>query len=360
MIARITALVIKELREQFSTVRGVLVLLIPVLIQTIVFPFVATQDVTRCRVVLYSEDSGAHAAELVQRIAAAPYVTEMHRVYNREELTKRLDSRESIVAVAIPSDFSRCLESGQQARLQVVADGQRSNSSQIAAGYINAIAAGLCSSADTGPILRHLYNPALNYRWFILTCLFGMLGMITSMNISCMALAREREAGTYEQLCVTPLSPLELLLGKTVPATIILIGQCSIILAVAVLGYGLPVEGSLPAFYAAMCVYSLALTGIGFLISSFCRTQQQAFIGMFCYMLPSILLSGFIAPVDNMPRLLQQVAYVNPLYYFFIVTRGVFMKGYSFTEVLPLIGTFILIGSVTMGIAYAVLRLRRG
>ena len=362
MIYRIFSLIIKELQEQFSTVRGILVLLVPVLVQTLIFPFVATQDVTNCRVAIYCEDSGGHATELMQRIAATPYITKLERVYSRSELTERLDTQQCMVAVSIPSDFSRCLQNGQQAQLQIVADGLRSTSSQIATGYINSIAAGLQGGQTTatgGIQLRHLYNSVLNYRWFILTCLFGMLGMITSMNISCMALAKEREAGTYEQLCVTPLSPLELLLGKTVPATLVLMGQCSVILAVSVLGYDLPVHGSLAALFLAIVVYSLSLTGIGFLISSFCRTQQQAFIGMFCFLLPTVLLSGFMSPVDNLPEILQYITLVNPLYYIFIVARGVFMKGYGLQEVLPYIGIFVLIGTVTMSMAYLVLRLRR-
>ena len=363
MIHRIIALIIKELQEQFSTRRGVMVLIVPILMQTLLFPFVATQDVTHCEVVVLCDDTGASATELMQRFAGAPYITEVKRAYSVKEMTDALDSQQCMVGVHIPSDFSRCLARGESAPLQVVCDGLRSNSSQIAAGYITSIASGLAEQNGSrlgGPTLRHLYNPTLNYRWFILACLFGMLGMITSMNISCMALAREREAGTYEQLCVTPLGAAELLIGKTVPATLILLGQCFIILLVATCGFGLPLHGSVAALYIALAIYSLSLTGIGFAISAFCKTQQQAFVGMFCFALPAVLLSGFIAPADNMPELLQWVSRCDPLYYIFIVTRGVFMKGYTLSDIIPQLTAFACIAAITMSTAYIVLKIKKG
>lgn len=362
MIQRIIALIIKELQEQFSTRRGVMVLIVPILMQTLLFPFVATQDVTCCRVALLCDDSGAASTEFIQRLTGAPYITEVQRVYSIDSMTELLDSRHSMVGVLIPVDFSRCVEHGEPAPLQILCDGQRSNSSQIAAGYVSSIASGMFGSdtaAGSGATLRHLYNPTLNDRWFILSCLFGMLGMITSVNISCMALARERETGTYEQLCVTPLGPAELLIGKTAPATLILVGQCLIVLLIATCCFGLPVNGSPAALFITLIIYSLSLTGIGFAISAFCKTQQQAFVGMFCFALPAVLLSGFVSPTDNMPPLLQYISRADPLYYIFIVARGVFLKGYTLPDILPQLLAFATIGACTMAFAYTALRLKR-
>lgn len=358
MIYRIIALIVKELQEQVSTARGVAVLIVPILLQTLIFPFVATQDITNCKVAVYCEDTGAQATEFLQRLSAAPYITKVQMLYGDEQLRQALDKQQCMVAIHIPPTFSRQLAQGTTAQIQVIGDGQRSNSSQIAAGYVSAILNELCRPA-TGvapPIVRHLYNPNLSYKWFILTCLFGMLGMITSMNISCMALAKEREAGTFEQLCVTPLATVEMLAGKVVPATLILMVQCCVIFAVATLGYGLPVQGSVSALFCALVIYSLALAGIGFSISSFCSTQQQAFIGMFCFILPAVLVSGFLAPVENMPDILQYITRINPLYYIFIITRGVFLKGYGFMDIIQPLAILLSMGTVTMLIAYATLR----
>lgn len=371
-IHRLIALIIKELHLQFRTPRSIMMLIMPVLLQTLIFPFVVTMDVTHCDVVLLDEDGGAPAIELKQRIAAAPYISRVDSVHSRQELHRQLDARHAMVAVHIPPHFSESLSRADKAPIQVICDGRRSNSSQIAAGYISRIAQRLSAelsghstaipeATDTGePLVRHLFNQELSYVWFIIPCLFGLIGMITSLNISAMALAREREEGTYEQLCVTPMGPLEILLGKTIPATVIVLGQCCIIWGMAIWAYGVPFLGSPAALLVALVMYSLSLTGIGFFISSFCATQQQAYVCMFCFIIPCILLSGFVAPVENMPEWLQPLSRLDPLYYMILISRGIFLKGDGLTEILPHLVSLGAIGLTTLGTAYTVLRRRTG
>ncbi len=365
MIHRILALVLKELQEQLRNPRSVAVLFVPIIVQALIFPFAATMDVTKCKVAILNEDAGPAGVELVQRVQAAPYMHEVRVTTGEAEMLELLDAQEVMVGVHIPSDFSRNVLSGGEAPLQVVSDGRRSNSSQIAAGYISSIASAMGAQAVEGsgetasPVTRYLYNPVLDYKWFILPCLIGMLGMLTSFNITAMALAREREEGTYEQLCVTPMGPFEVLLGKIIPALVIVAAQVSLIAAIARWGYGLPFTGSLSALFCGVMLYCLALGGVGFALSAFCNTQQQAFVAMFCFVLPFILLSGFLAPADNMPRALQIVALVDPLHYIFIIVRGVFLKGYGFAEVAPHLAALAAIAGLTLAIAYTVLRLRR-
>ncbi len=366
MIHRIIALIIKELQEQLRNPRSVAVLFVPIIIQTLVFPFAATMDVTRCRVAVLNEDSGVASIELVQRLAAAPYMESVSFVQGKAALEEALDCREVMVGVHIPSDFSRRLARGEVAPLQVLIDGRRANSSQIAAGYVAGIASGMGVQGLQGeggaalvPITRHLYNPLLDFKWFILPCLVGMLGLITSFNITAMALAREREQGTYEQLCVTPLGTWEMLLGKIIPALIIVVAQVALIASIARWGYGLPFTGSPLALVCAVLVYCLSLSGVGFALSAFCRTQQQAFVAMFCFILPFMLLSGFLAPAENMPPVLQAVALADPLYYMMIVTRGIFLKGYTLVDIVPHLSAMGAIAAVTLLIAYVALRSRR-
>jgi ABC-2 type transport system permease protein len=182
MIYRVIALIIKELQEQVSSARGVAVLIVPILIQTLIFPFVATQDITNCKVAVYCEDAGSQAVEFLQRLSAAPYISEVQMLYGDEQLRQALDKQLCMVGIHIPPTFSRHIARGATAPIQVIGDGQRSNSSQIAVGYVSAILNELYrpSTSATTPIVRHLYNPNLSYKWFILTCLFGMLGMITA------------------------------------------------------------------------------------------------------------------------------------------------------------------------------------
>ncbi len=366
MIHRIIALIVKELQEQLRNPRSVAVLFVPILIQTLVFPFAATMDVTQCRMAVLNEDGGAAGIELVQRLAAAPYVEHLEFVPGEGELEQALDRREVMVGVHIPADFSRRLARGEAAPLQVLSDGRRANSSQIAAGYVASIAAGMGAQGMQGgglepatPITRHLYNPVLDFKWFILPCLVGILGLLTSFNITAMALAREREQGTYEQLCVTPLGTWEMLLGKIIPALIIVVAQVLLIASIARWGYGLPFSGSLAALLVAVLVYSLSLSGVGFALSAFCRTQQQAFVAMFCFILPFMLLSGFLAPAENMPPFLRAVALGDPLYYMMIVVRGIFLKGYTLADILPHLAAMGAIAGVTLLIAYTTLRFKR-
>ncbi len=366
MIYRIIALMVKELREQLRNPRSVAALFVPIIIQTLVFPFAATMEVTQCRVAVLNEDAGPAGIELVQRLTAAPYMERVDFVQGEEALEQAIDRREVMAGVHIPSDFSRRLARGEAASLQVLCDGRRANSSQIAAGYVASIAAGMGAQGMQGggpgaatPITRHLYNPVLDFKWFILPCLVGMLGMLTSFNITAMALAREREEGTYEQLCVTPLGTWELLLGKIIPALIIVVVQVSLIAAIARWGYGLPFSGSLAALFVAVLVYSLSLSGVGFALSAFCRTQQQAFVAMFCFILPFILLSGFLAPAENMPPVLRAAALGDPLYYMMVVARGIFLKGYTLADILPHLAAMGTIAAVTLSIACAALRFKR-
>ncbi len=367
MIHRIIALIIKELQEQLQNPRSVAALFVPILLQTLVLPFAATLEVTHCRVAVCNEDAGAASAELVQRLSAAPYMEQVSFVQGKDALAQALDRRDVMVGLHIPSDFSRRLAQGEAAPLQLLCDGRRANSSQIAAGYVASIASGMgaqgllqgAGEELVTPITRHLYNPVLDFKWFILPCLVGILGMLTSFNITAMALAREREEGTYEQLCVTPLGTWEMLLGKIIPALIIVVAQVVLVASIARWGYGLPFSGSLAALFCAVLVYCLALSGVGFALSAFCRTQQQAFVSMFCFMLPFILLSGFLAPVENMPAALQSLSYADPLYYMLRVLRGIFLKGYTLADVLPQLAALGAIAMVTLTIAYTALRVKR-
>ncbi len=362
MIHRIIALIIKELQEQLRNPRSVAILFVPIIVQMILLPFAATMEVTKCSVAILNEDAGASSIELAQRITAAPYMHRVDFVQGKAALEQALDRRDVLVGVHIPSDFSRKLARGERAPIQVLSDGRRANSSQIAAGYVSGIAAGMGAvgmqsdgiSAAT-PVTGYLYNPTLDYKWFILPCLIGMLGMLTSFNITAMALAREKEEGTYEQLCVTPLGTWEILLGKIIPALLIVLAQIAIIAAISCWGYDLPLTGSLFALLIAVILYSLAISGVGFALSAFCHTQQQAFVAMFCFILPFILLSGFLAPAENMPTLLCCIAYVDPLYYMLIIARGIFLKGYVLADIIPHLAALGTIAALTLFIAYRVL-----
>ena len=192
---------------------------------------------------------------------------------------------------------------------------------------------------ETGPApprvsVRRWFNPNLHYEWFIVPCLVAIITTIGTLIVTALSIAREREHGTFDQLLVSPYTPGMIMIGKGVPALIVAMVQATIILIGGVFFYGIPFQGSLVLLYASLAAYILALIGFGLFISALCSTQQQAFLGVFCFMMPAVLLSGFVSPVDNMPAWLQAVTWINPLRHFIPLVKGLFLKDIGWTTVL--------------------------
>ena len=195
---------------------------------------------------------------------------------------------------------------------------------------------------------RTWFNPNQTARWGTVPGLIGALTMLLGMVVTALSVARERELGTFEQLLVSPLRPVEILIGKAVPAFLIGVGEASLILAVAVFALGVPFVGSLPLLYAGMAVYIIAVIGVGLFISSLVGTQQQAILGAFTFFAPALLLSGFVTPVENMPWWLQTITYGDPMRYFTVISRGVFLKALPAAEVVQNLWPMALIALVTL------------
>jgi ABC-2 type transport system permease protein len=196
-------------------------------------------------------------------------------------------------------------------------------------------------------ILRHWFNPNLNYKFFVLPSLVAMITTISVLIVTSLSIAREREQGTFDQLLVSPLTPGMIMVGKTVPAVLVAMIQGTMILLAAVIFYRVPFEGSLVLLYLSIFFYAIAVSGIGLLISSVCETQQQAFLGVFTFMMPAVMLSGYAAPIDNMPGWLQMVTEANPLRHLIVIVKSIFLKGSSTGFVLDHLWPLILIALIT-------------
>jgi len=196
-------------------------------------------------------------------------------------------------------------------------------------------------------ILRHWFNPNLNYKFFVLPSLVAMITTISVLIVTSLSIAREREQGTFDQLLVSPLTPGMIMVGKTVPAVIVALIQGTIILLAAVILYRVPFEGSLLLLYLSIFFYAIAVSGIGLLISSVCETQQQAFLGVFTFMMPAVMLSGYAAPIDNMPEWLQVITEANPLRHLIVIVKSIFLKGSSTEFVLDHVWPLLLIALIT-------------
>lgn len=358
MLTRLWWLVRKELAILLGNTQGRFLLIMPVLLQTALFPFAATLEVTGNTLAVYNQDGGAESRELIERLTHMPAFTTVLPVAGEAGLTRAITEQQALLALIIPPDFSRRLARGDTAPLQLVIDGRRSNGGQVAAGYINQVIARWQSEGRGTPELpvRHLYNPNIEFRWHVLPSLVAIITTIGCLIVTALSVAREREEGTFDQLLVSPLTPGWIMAGKAVPGILVAVGQGIIVALAARFVYQVPFSGSLTLLLAGMVCYGLALAGIGLFISSLCATQQQAFLGVFCFMVPAVILSGYVSPVENMPTLFQWLAAIDPLTHFIVLLKGVFLKGLGWSAAWPLLWPLIAIGGISLSLALVLFR----
>jgi ABC-2 type transport system permease protein len=249
---------------------------------------------------------------------------------------------------------------GKPAPLQVIVDGRNSNTAMIAANYVRAVVTRFSEDWSAARGLpapparvetRAWFNPNLESRWFFIPGIVGMITLLITMLVTALSVAREREQGTFDQLLVTPLRPVEIVIGKAVPGMVIGTAEASLIVAIGVFWFGIPLVGSLVVLYTGLALFLLSAVGAGLLISSLAATQQQGLLGAFLFMVPAVILSGFATPIANMPEAVQYVTLLDPLRYFLVVLRKTFLEGVSFDVLLPELWPMALIGAVTLSLA---------
>jgi ABC-2 type transport system permease protein len=360
MWPRILALVRKEFLALFKDPRSRLVLVVPPLIQLLVFGYAATFDLKQVPYAVYNEDRGIVSRDLLARFAGAPSFRAVATLRSEPEIAPLVDGRKVLAVIHIGPTFTADLLSGRPAQVQVILDGRNSNTAMIATNYVRSVvdrfnddwisARGL-ESPPARLEMRAWFNPNLESRWFFIPGIIGMLTLVVTMLVTALTVAREREQGTFDQLLVTPLRPGEILVGKTVPGFVIGIAQATVILLVATLWFDVPFRGSLPAFYAGLALFLLSSVGAGLLISALSATQQQGLLGAFLFMVPAVILSGFATPIANMPEAVQIVTLVDPLRYFLIVLRKVFLEGAGFGLLASELWPMAAIGAATLALA---------
>jgi ABC-2 type transport system permease protein len=327
----------KELLVLMGNRQSRIMLIMPPLLQIVLFAWAATMEVRNVDFAVYNQDSGRWSRELVQRVQGSPRFRPPLRLEGPEEAQRLLDSQRVLLVLAFAADFSAALERGEGAILQVLLDGRKSNSAQIANNYVQQIVRAFnAEMASSSPVLpevepRFWFNPSMEFQWFFLPNLIGMLSFALGIIVTALTVAREREMGTFDQLLVSPATPVEIALAKLVPGCLIGLLHGTLFVLLSHFCFGVPVAGSLFLLYGSMLIFSLAVCGLGLMISSMCATQQQAFLGAFACVVPCTLLSGFLTPIDNMPVFLQHVSEMNPLRHFLVVIQGVFLKDISWT-----------------------------
>lgn len=357
MWRRIRALILKELLIVLRDTKTRVSLIIPPIIQLLIFTFAATLDVKNVPIGILNRDNGQKAFELVQRFHGSPTFSRIHYLGSVKEITPFIDNQKGVMVLSIDEQFSRNLEEKKPATIQLILDGRKSNTAQIVAGYASAIVDNFNSdyrhnahieSVNSTLIPRYWFNPNLLYYWYNIPSLVATLSMLTCLVVTSISVARERELGTFDQLLVSPLSPLEILIGKLIPGIIVGTLEGTFLMTVGIFAFDVPFTGSYPLFLLCLVTFITSIGGVGLFISSLAATQQQAMLGTFSVMVPTILLSGFATPIENMPNWLQPVTYLMPLKYMLVISKGIFLKALPYSIVLHNLWPMMLIGLFTL------------
>lgn len=372
---RIASLVRKELLQIRRDPRLRRILVVAPIIQLMVFGYAVSTDVRHTATFLVDQDRSQASRELVEAFTASGYFDVVGRSDRPGELVAALDGGEAIVGLVIPPGFAADLAAataaagapsgapdGRRATVQLLVDGTNSNVATVALGYAEGILtasgverAGLAGGASSPTAValheRAWYNPSLESRNYNVPAVVGTLMMLVALLLTALAIVREREIGTLEQLMVSPLSPGELIAGKTIPFALIALFDLALVTTVAILWFGVPFRGSFPVLLLASLLFLLPALGTGLLISTVSATQQEAFLTTFLVFMPTILLSGFLFPVSAMPRVFQWITWVNPLRHYLEIVRGVFLKGTGLAVLWPQHLALLGLGLLVLGLA---------
>jgi len=356
---RVVALIVKEFLALLRDPKSRLVLIIPPIIQLLIFGFAVTLEVKNATLLICNQDKGKHGYELMQHFSGSSTFKKIYFTNNTDEFRDALDNQKVMAVLHIPQDFSRAIESGRNVQLQVLLDARGSNTAQILNGYITNIAAEYgqdirSENAGLNPsiiVKRNWFNENLLYLWFTVPSLVGILGMLIPLIATSLSVARERELGTFDQILVSPLSPHEILIGKTIPPIIVGMLEALLIFILGIYLFRIPFTGSVLLFFFALFVFILSVVGAGLFISSLSKTQQQALLGVMVFNIPVITLSGYAAPIENMPQWLQCATLLNPLRYFLVISKGIFLKDMRLPDVWANTWPLLIIGIVTLTFA---------
>ena len=360
VLRRIWALVVKEFLALLKDKRSRLTLVVPPLVQLLIFSYAATFDLNQVNYAVYNQDQGQASRELLGYFQGSSAFKLAATLDHLGQVAPDINDQKVMMVLHIPQDFTRNMLQGRSGQVQVIIDGRNSNTAMVLLSYVNTIVNSFSTqwAQDHGwpspPAelkVRTWFNPNLESRWFIVPGIVGLLTLVVSLVVTSLSVAREREAGTFDQLLVTPLHPAEILLGKALPGIFIGLAEGSVIVFFSVKLFGVPLLGGLGALYLGMALFIISAVGLGLMISSIAVTQQQALLGAFLFLVPAVILSGFATPIANMPEVVQKFTLVNPLRYFLVIVRSVFLEGADISLLWPLYWPMAVIGTVTMTIA---------
>ncbi len=357
-LRRVMALIKKEFITIWNDPKTKGIIIGLPLMQLLIFANAVTMEVKNIDVVTFDQSKTVESRELLSRFENSPRFRKFYYVDNMSDFKNKLDTQKVQIGLLINNDFSRKIKSGKTASVQVVADGRQTNSASIASGYASQIItqygvelSSQNNAAGINPSVRNWFNPNLEYKWFILTVILAMLSLVTTLILTALSIARERELGTFDQLIVSPLSSFEILLGKSIPPLMIAMTLTMVMAGIIMAFFHIPFAGSFILFMISIFISLLAIVGVGLFISAICSTQQQAILSVMTFMMPAVLLSGFISPIEDMPLFWQLITWLNPVRFFMQLTRGIVLKGMGLEDVIVNLIPLVIIASITLTLA---------
>ena len=324
----------------------------PALIQMFIFGYAATMEIKHVSLAVLDRDNTQESRELISHFSASRYFRITKYVSERDELREGIDRGDFLLAVEIDSGFAQRLRNGQGASVQVIVDSSNSNTALVALGYLSQVGATFARQYQVDQIgraapqmapfvpqvdleARPWFNEGLLSEWYFVPGVIGNLMLILIMNLTAFAVVREREIGTLEQVMVTPIRRWEFILGKTVPFFLIGCFDATMLTLVGTLWFGVPLRGHIAVLALGVMVFLLAALGLGLLLSTLAKTQQQSMITAFFFTMPMTSLSGFGTPISSMPLFFQRLSYFNPLRHVVLILRSIFLKGVGLEVLWP-------------------------
>ena len=359
-LLRILALTRKELLAVLKDRRSRMSLLIPPVVQALLFGYAATYDLNRVTYAVLDRDHSAASRGLLAGFDGSGVFERIADLQRAGDMAALIDARKALLVVQIDPQFEQHLLSGEKAAVQVIADGRNSTTAGTAMGYVTGIVERFNSNwnRDHGrpaPLVRlesrAWYNPNLETRWFMIPGMIGTLTLIQTMMLTAMSVAREREQGTFDQLLVTPFRPYEIMVGKALPSMVVGTIQAGGVLLVAQLWFRIPFAGSYATLLGGLLLFLLAAVGIGLLISAVAATMQQSMLYSMLLIMPFSLLSGLTTPISGMPRAVQYMTAINPLRYAIDITRRVYLEGVGLDMLIADLWPLALLAALTLAAA---------
>jgi ABC-2 type transport system permease protein len=368
MLNRLRQMLIKEFIQLFRDPRARFGLIVPSLLQVLIYGYAATFELHQVRMAILDQDHSYESRDLLSRFESTGHFKLAETLTNRHQISDLIDRGKVTLAIQILPGFSELVRKGQTAPMQVILDGTNSNTALVALGYINEIANTYAQEyardnlMRTAPAIavdlpnvqlarRPWFNPNLESQWFFVPGTIASVLLTSCLTLAAFAIVREREVGTLEQVMVSPISRVEFILGKTIPFFLIAVVQMILIMLIGRLWFQVPFRGSYLLLGIGTSVYLLSILGVALLISTVSSTQQQAMIASFFFIMPAITLSGFSFPISAMPRVMQWFTYLDPLRFYLVIIRISFLKGGNWEVIWSQIFALVMIAAALLSIS---------